>query len=440
MHSIILATVLHTAIALPAQSAPPREDLVLLWNETTLRAIRTAKTPPPAAARHLAMVHAAIYDSVNSVTRTHMAYRAQPAAAAGTSPEAAAAVAAHCVLATLYPKQMKQFDRVLDASLAPITEGAGKEAGITLGRTVAEGMLAWRRQDGSTRKETYTLAHVPSLWQPTPPRYQAALLPRWRSVMPFAIQGTRQFNPRPTPPLKSREYTASFLEVKAVGRVDSRTRTREQTEIAYFWEDGVGTVTPPGHWNRIAQGVSRSYRLNLAENARLFALLNLSLADAAILCWECKYRFGFWRPVQAIPEADQDGNPDTTPDRDWMPLLPTPPFPTYSSGHSTFSGTGAAVLASFFGTDRVSFSSTSEGLPGVARSFNGFWTAAEEAGMSRIYGGIHWQFDNQEGLQAGKALGNYVSRHFLLPVSRPYSASARPAFSLRKRFLSNVRP
>src|SRR5207248_2752849 len=131
------------------------------------------------------------------------------------------------------------------------------------------------------------------------------------------------------------------------------------------------------------------------------------------LCWVLKFTYGFWRPITAIHRADEDGNPDTAPDPDWEPLIDTPPFPSYTSGHSTFSGAAASVLANFFGADKVRFSTTSDGLPGVTRSFDSFWAAAEEAGMSRIYGGIHWQFDNTDGLLTGKVLGNYVCRNYL---------------------------
>jgi membrane-associated phospholipid phosphatase len=157
---------------------------------------------------------------------------------------------------------------------------------------------------------------------------------------------------------------------------------------------------------------------SLADNARLFALLNLALADAGVVAWDCKFRYDFWRPISAIRNADLTNNPETSADPDWTPLLKTPPFPSYTSGHSTFSAAAAAALANFYGTDTVPFTSTSEGLPGVTRSFGSFAAAAEEAGMSRIYGGIHWSFDNTAGLASGRDLGNYVSRNFLLPVAR----------------------
>jgi hypothetical protein len=231
----------------------------------------------------------------------------------------------------------------------------------------------------------------------------------------FAMKRGDQFRPHDPPALTSAEYTASFREVRELGGERSAKRTAEQTEIARFWADGEGTVTPPGHWNRIAQTAARSRGASVAENARLFALLNLALADAAVVAWDCKYQFNVWRPIDGIREGDRDSNPDTDADRDWTPLLETPPFPSYTSGHSTFSGAAATVLAEFFGGDAFRFRSTTEGLPDVTRSYDGFWAAAAEAGKSRIYGGIHWEFDNAEGLASGRELGRYVARNFLTP-------------------------
>jgi len=201
------------------------------------------------------------------------------------------------------------------------------------------------------------------------------------------------------------------------------SRTPEQTTIAQFWADGVGTETPPGHWNQIAEDVARARGTTLVQNARLFALLDLALADAAIVAWDCKYVFNYWRPVTAIRNADTDGNPDTSQDATWTPLLVTPNFPSYTSGHSTFSSAGAAVLGNFFGTDNVSFTTGSDFLPGVRRTFPSFSAAAVEAGQSRIYGGIHFQFDNQDGLTSGHELGDYVTRNFLTPIAAAAGAS-----------------
>jgi hypothetical protein len=380
------------------------------------------------------MMHAAVYDAVNAIYRTHAVYKVAATPADGTCPEAAAAVAAHRVMVALYPRQICCFDAALDACLESVPDGPGKTAGVRLGQGVAERILAWRATDGSDRRSDYVPGTGVGWWQPTPPDCQPALLPQWRFVTPFAMQATSQFPAQDPPALNTPQYTAAVQQVRALGACNSTVRTPDQTEIAHFWEDGEGTVSPPGHWNRIAQTVARARGLCLADNARLFALLNISLADAGILCWECKYRYSYWRPIQAIRCADRAGTPGVA-DPCWTPLLKTPPFPTYSSGHSTFSATAATVLANFFGTDEVPFASTSEKLPCVRRSFRTFWSAAEEAGWSRVYGGIHYDFDNFEGLRAGRALGDYVSRNFLLPAQLPAREDATTSFATRRRFL-----
>jgi membrane-associated phospholipid phosphatase len=395
---------------------PAREpDLVLRWNEAALLAVKEDGTPPPLAARNLAMMHAAVYDAVNAVYRTHRPYLVDAHPPPGTSAEAAAAIAAHRTLVQLYPKQVAHFNALLDDSFRQIPDVPGKADGVALGQFTAESVLGWRENDGAQRTVAYAPRGGPGLWRPTPPAFKPALLPQWPSLTCFAMRSGSQFRPTPPPALTSAAYTAAYEEVRSLGGVHSLARTPEQTEIARFWADGDGTVTPPGHWNRIAQAVALARGTTLAENARLFALLNLALADAGVVAWDCKFHYDYWRPIQAIREAASTGNPDTPPDPDWAPLLPTPPFPTYTSGHSTFSSAAAGVLAVYFGRDDVPFTSTSEGLPGVTRSFAGFWAAAEEAGQSRIYGGIHWQFDNTEGLASGRALGRYVAERFLTP-------------------------
>jgi hypothetical protein len=396
-------------------SGGARADLIIEWNRTVLQAIMADKTPPPFAARNLAMVHAAMYDAVNVVYRTHRPYLFAAAAPDDTSAEVAAAIAAHRVLIELYPRQIERFDATLDACCARQPDGPAKVNGVLLGRDVAEKMMSWRKGDGVARRSNYAPRTIPGCWQPTLPGREAALLPQWPQVLCFAMKRGDQFRPPAPPELTSREYTTAFDEVKALGSVASKMRTAEQTEIARFWADGAGTATPPGHWNRIAQGVALSRGNTLSENARLFALLNIALADAAITAWDAKFAHDFWRPIEAIRRADEDGNPETLRDPGWLPLLPTPPFPSYTSGHSTFSAAAAAILELYCGTDAWRFTTDSEGLPEVTRTFPGFRAAAAEAGKSRIYGGIHYEFDNAWGLASGRAVGEYVYRNFLLP-------------------------
>ncbi|WP_156804809.1 CARDB domain-containing protein [Synechococcus sp. PCC 6312] len=393
---------------------PNNPDVVIDWNAVLLDTIRRDQTPPPLAARNMAMVHAAIYDAVNAIEQDYAVYQVDVAAPTGASAAAAAAAAAHQVLVNLYPLQKTALDHQLAVSLAEIADGTAENDGVAVGQQVAAAILDWRRQDGHDTVMAYTPTLEPGHWQPTPANYYGALYPQWPAVTPFVMTAGHQFRPAGPPELTSAEYITEFNQVKALGAKNSTVRTGEQTEIARFWADGTGTYTPPGHWNQITEQAAIDRGYSLAENARLFALLNIGLADAGIAAWDAKYTYDFWRPVTAIRQADEDGNPSTIADPTWTPLIVTPPFPEYVSGHSTFSGTAASILTSFFGQD-YSFTSTSVGLPGVSRNFTNFSAAAQEAGISRIYGGIHFQSANEDGLAMGYSIGDYVVGNFLLP-------------------------
>jgi hypothetical protein len=213
-------------------------------------------------------------------------------------------------------------------------------------------------------------------------------------------------------------FTQAFNEMKAIGAATGSTRTDEQTEIARYWAGPSGTVQPPGHWNSIARGVADAQGNSLAQNARLLAMLNIGMADALITAWDSKFEYNFVRPVTAIRNADNDGNPDTVGDAAWSPLLGTPPHPSYMAAHSAVSATAATVLAEFFANDAIAFTSSAEIAAGgqvITRSFDGFWDAAQEAGASRIYGGIHWSFDNEAGLEAGRSVGEFIAGNLLGP-------------------------
>lgn len=409
-------------------AAPGRADMVLDWNNVALDMIRVDKTAPPKSARALACVHTAIFDAVNSASgAAYEPYLVQPVEfLEPISLEAAVAAAAHAALADLFPAQKATLDAALATSLAAIPDGPEKTSGIAWGESVAEQILAARREDGSGTTVDYEAPAGANWWTATPPAFASPLLPNWPYVKPWAMTSGTQFRQGPPPSSTSARYAQAFREVELLGRADSPYRTAEQTQIALFWADGPGTATPPGHWHVIAQDLSRERHLSLLENARLFALLAIAGADAAIVSWDHKYYYSNWRPVTGIQHADLDGNPATAADPAWTPLIATPPFPSYTSGHSTFSSSSARVLALFFGTDQISFSTTSDGLPGVTRSYSRLSVAAEEAGQSRIYGGIHWQYDNQAGLASGRALGEYVYFNFLAPLAEPGPCSPGP--------------
>jgi len=393
-------------------------DAVIDANTVALRAIRTAGMPPPRASRLLAMVHAAAYDAVNGILGGHDAYMVGlPAAPVGASADAAAAAAAHRVLSAQLPAQVALFDKYLAAQLATLPDNAARDDGEGYGVTVANALLTARSSDGAGTVTPFTPDPGIGHWQPTPAALAPALLPNWPTVTPFAMTSGDQFRPADGPPdVTSADYTAEYNEVKSLGSATSSTRTADQTQIALFWADGGNTVTPPGHWNQIARDLALENGLSLAETARLFAHLNIAMADAAIASWDAKYAadggHGRWRPITGIRQGDADGNADTVGDAAWIPLIATPPFPAYTSGHSTFSSAAAVVLGHHFGI-ATSFLTYTDALNDVARQQASFAAAAQEAALSRLYGGIHWRSDNDDGLTAGTALSQYVVDNFL---------------------------
>ncbi len=403
-------------------------DLVTDWNNALLDAIRTERTNPPRASRNMAITHVAIYDALNGIQRTHRSYHVQDLAPAGSSVEAAVSAAANRVLSSLFPNpdtQSAHFTPLYDSSLAAIPDGQPKTDGVAWGEFTADAILALRADDGSNDIVAYTPADGPGRWRPTPPAFGPALLPNWGFVKPFALADVAQVRPQAPPRLNTAAYTYEFDTVKNYGGAVSSLRTEEQSEVANFWADGAGTATPPGHWNVIAQDVGAAQGLSLAENARLLALVGIAVADSAIAAWDCKFVYDIWRPVTAIREADTDGNPETEPDPEWSSYIVTPPFPEYSSGHSTFSRSAATVLAGFFGSDEITFTSESDHLPGVVRTYHSFSAAADDAGISRIFGGIHWPSANLHAQGCGYAIGQQVLAYFLQPLDALQFTSIR---------------
>lgn len=387
-------------------------DPVIEWNANALRTIVTANSPPPVTARNLAIVHAAIFDAVNSIEGRYAPYKFKLVAPVGTSAEAAAVSAAYEVLVKLYPKQKATLDTYLSNSLAKITDGQSETDGLALGKAIATSLVALRSTDGAGKTVTYSPEATPGKWRPTAPDFRSAALPQWKDLTCFTIISGSQFRPTAPPALTSRKYAKDVNQVKELGRRNSRKRTDDQTEIAKFWADEAGTYTPPGHWNQLTEGVVANQGDSLLNNARTFALLNISLADAGVAAWDAKYTYSTWRPIDAVQNADSDGNRATKAQKGWQPLLTTPNHPDYVSGHSTFSGAAAQVLTQIYGK-KFSFTTNSVGLAGIERSYKSFNAAADEAGMSRIYAGIHTESANEAGLTSGRALGRYIVKNFL---------------------------
>jgi membrane-associated phospholipid phosphatase len=284
---------------------------------------------------------------------------------------------------------------------------------MQFGDMVAADILTWRSTDGFTPPPPPFLGGTKiGQWRPTPPDFSPGAGPQFATMTPWAIRAPNQFRPAGPPDLNSDEYATVFNETKTMGVATNSPRTPDETELAIFWAGNT-----PAYWNRIAASVSAPRKqLTLIKRARLFAMLNVTMADAAIACWDAKYYYQFWRPITAIALADQDGNPATDPDPTWTPLLGvTPAHPEYPSGHSTVSGSAATVLANFFG-DNTPFLIDSEKIPGVWRSFPSFSAAVLEIHNARVFGGIHYRSSCLDGSAVGKKVAQFVLRHSMLAL------------------------
>jgi PAP2 superfamily len=392
---------------------------VLQWNRTLLIIVRTPGAQPATVhpTRSFAIMHAAIYDAVNAIDRTHRPY---PVRLSGVprdaSQEAAAAAAAHQILVALYPAFKTTLDAELLQSLAQIPDGNDKVEGIRIGQTVADRILAVRSNDGSNAQPIpYVFGTAAGDYQSTPPNFPPQpQFTHWSRVTLFALERASQFRPGPPPALTSDTYSDAFNQIKSFGIANSTTATADEALTGRFWNGAI-----QNYWNEIAQTVSLAHSLTTAQNARLFALLNLSFADDVIAFYDAKYTYNFWRPVTAIRAGDADNNPETVADPNWLPEVgKTAPDPSYPGAHAVISAAGAEVLISFFDRDRFEFNVTSEVLPGVERSFTSFSAAAEEATLSRIFGGQHFRFDLTTGQRLGRDVADFVLDSFLTPVHR----------------------
>jgi len=394
---------------------------VVQWNRTLLGIVRTPGAQPATIhpTRSFAIMHAAIYDAVNAIDRTHRPYLVRLSGVSrDASQEAAAAAAAHDVLVALYPAPAFKtaLDAQLQQSLAQIPDGNDKTEGVRIGQTVAGRILALRSNDGSNAQPIhYVFGTAPGDYQSTPPNFPAQpQFTHWSRVTPFALERASQFRPGPPPALTSDTYGDAFNQIKSLGNANSTTATADEALTGRFWNGAI-----QNYWNEIAQTVSLAHSLTTAQNARLFALLNLSFADDVIAFYDAKYTYNFWRPVTAIRAADAGNNPETVADPNWLPEVgKTAPDPSYPGAHAVISAAGAEVLISFLERDRFEFNVTSEVLPGVERSFTSFSAAAEEATLSRIFGGQHFRFDLTAGQRLGREVADFVLDNFLTSVHR----------------------
>ena len=392
------------SLTVTRSTASSQPNAVIVWNQATLNAIQTDGTDPLMSSRALAMVQAGVYDAVNNIEGTP-AYYVKIMAPADADINAAVDAAAHDVLGYLYPAQQTTFDALLTTQLALLPAGQGTTDGETVGQAVGNAIIALRANDGATNYVAFEPGTAAGDWQPTAPMYAPALDPQGGNMTPWAMTSDTQFDPAGPPALTSQQWADAVNQVESLGAVNSTTRTAAETTSAQFWNDGLGTYTPSGHWNQIAQTVAQQEGNSLADDARLFAELNVSMADAGIATWNTKYLFDTWRPITVIQSGGDGVNPAVTANSTWMPLLLTPNFPEYVSGHSTFSMAAATVLDSFFG-DNVTFT-TGEQTTTLSETYTSFQQAAQDAGMSRLYGGIHFIFSIQDGWTVGQEVANF---------------------------------
>src|SRR5246127_688557 len=413
--------------SLSAQPATPQATAssdqsvnpVVQWNKNLLVIVRTPGAQPTTIhpTRSFALMHAAIYDAVNAIDGTHTPYLVRlDGTPRSASQEAAAASAAHDVLVGLYPTFKSTLDAELQQSLAQIRDGEHKVQGIRVGQTVADQILALRSNDGSNAQPIpYVFGNAPGDYQPTPPNFPPQpQFTHWSRVTPFTLHRANQFRPGGPPRLTGDRYSDAFDQVKLLGIAGGTTATPDQALTGRFWNGAI-----QNYWNEIAQTASLARGLTTAQNARLFALLNLSFADGVIAFYDAKYTYNFWRPVTAIRAAAADGNPDTEADPNWLPEVSnTTPDPSYPGAHAVISAAGAEVLISFFHTDHLEFSVTSEVMPGVARSFTSFPAAAEEGTLRRIFAGVHFLFDLTTGQRLGSDISDFIEDNFLTSRDR----------------------
>jgi hypothetical protein len=404
----------------PLRAALPGDNPILVWNDEVLNATRLSRNPPPIASLHLATFHAALHDVTAGFARTHRPWRFDRPAPEGASLDAALAEAAHRVLVALWGQTSnpRNFDLARDRALADVPSGPALAAGRAYGREVAEAILAERARSGWNRPVELPRAgsSAPGVWRETPPGFRPPVTPQLATTTPFVMTSPSQFRAPPPPSIESAAYAEELAFVARVGARDGAERTEYETLSTPFWADDLGTATPAGHWNVIAQDLARRHDLDLFATARLFALLNFATADAAISCWETKYHYNLWRPETALRELTTAQNPHHRPVPDFIPNMGSPAHPDYTSGHSTYTGAASRLLERWFGTDEIEFTTTSDGLPGAVRTYRRLSEARDEIGLSRVWGGIHTMSANLAGQAAGIKIADFVFERALPPL------------------------
>ena len=387
-----------------------RADAVTDWNAIMQATVATSNAF--VQARSAAIVQLAVFDAVNSITGKYRPYLAIISAPPGASPEAAAVAAAHRTLVTLYPAATAALDVAEAVSSSAISDGQAKTEGVAVGEAAASAILALRANDGSGLVVPYTPGSDPGDWQPTPPAFAPALLPSWGQVTTFGILNGAQFRSAPPPLLGSARYARDFNEVKLVGDVNSSARPQDRTNVARFYIIAAVQV-----YNPAARQVSIAQEKTLSQNAHDFALLAMAVCDGLISSMETKYYYNRWRPVTAIRAADTDGNTNTEPNTGWVPLITTPPFPSYPSAHASAGGAARRILERLYGKDGFQITLTSPTAPNVTLYYTAWKQITDDIDDARIFGGIHFRYDQEGGAQQGWKVGSYIFETQLLPLS-----------------------
>jgi hypothetical protein len=407
----MLAVVATTSFAFAGHAdRAAANDVVLDWNAILEATI--LPTDPFLQTRTAAITQLAVFDAVNSILGEYAPYGEKIDAPVGASPEAAVIAAAHRVLATLVPEQAATLDALRAQSLATVPDGPGKLDGIAVGVTAADLMLALRVGDGSDANAPYTPGTQPGQWQPTPPAFAPALRPGWGRVLPFAVASSAQFRPKPPPSIHSGVYARAYNEIQEIGGATSGERPEDRTNVARFYAVVLGIDC----WNPAARQASVAQRRTLSENARAFALLAMAIHDALISSTEAKFHYQFWRPVTAIRAGATDDNHRTEPDPNFLPLINTPPFPGYPSNHGCIAGAARAVLSHVFGEDGHTITLSSDKIPEVVLNYTAWEQICDDIDDARMFGGIHFRFDQEAGQRQGRRVGEYILRHELRPV------------------------
>jgi hypothetical protein len=407
------------ATASPSAAAPP--DPVLEWINIMNDTVLAGGTSPFFTSRIAAMVSASVFDAVNGIDPRFRPLHVPPNAPGGASQRAAAIQAAYVILVNAYPAQSATLTTQLQSSLGALalTESARSiSAGAAWGQTVADAIWAWRLTDGFAPppppfEGVLAIVGTPAAvgyWRPTPPPNAPGAGTQLATMTPWVLVRASQFRLPPPYSLDSAQYAADLNETKTMGAFSGSPRTADQSELALFWQSNT-----PLTWNRVAAQISAERGLSFHENVHLFALLNVTMADAVIACWDSKYRYSFWRPITAIREGltPADADPTWEP---WLDFFPpgTPAFPEYPSAHASISGSAAFILASTFG-DNTSFTVASESRPGT-RSFSSFSSAVSEIADARVFGGIHFRTSCVLGNTLGRNVANFVARHAIRPL------------------------